>query len=343
MNPIKRLLKVKYPIIQAPMAGAQNSTLAIQVSKFGALGSLPCATLDIEEMRREIKKIKLATDHSFNLNFFCHENPNNTKNENQWRQIIEKYYQEFNVEFKISSSISRLPFNENIIPVLNEFKPIVVSFHFGLPSKEIVKELKRMNIRIMSSATTVEEALYLEENGVDIIIAQGIEAGGHRGMFLSNDISTQMGLFSLLPQIVKKVKVPVVAAGGIVDAQTVTAAFQLGASGVQCGTVFLTCQESTVKYKQLLTDVSLPTAVTNIFTGRPARSIVNRAMKEIGTISEYAPPFPKSTNYFTPLRNHLERELNFDFSQLWSGQNRTNCKLDSTSHEILQDLIQGIP
>ena len=179
--------------------------------------------------------------------------------------------------------------------MLEEFRPAVVSFHFGLPSNELLARVRRWGAKILASATTVDEARWLEARGVDAIIAQGLEAGGHRGMFLSEDLSTQVGTLALLPQVVRAVKVPVIAAGGIADARGVAAAMALGAAGVQVGTAYLLCPEastSALHRSALKGEGARHTAVTNLFTGRPARGIVNRIMRELGPINALAPSFP---------------------------------------------------
>jgi nitronate monooxygenase len=181
----------------------------------------------------------------------------------------------------------------------------------------------------MSSATTVEEAIWLESRGVDAIIAQGLEAGGHRGIFLSSDLTTQVGTFALIPQIVKAVSVPVIAAGGISTPEGVKAALALGASGVQVGTAFLLCPEaktSSIHRQTLKSEQARSTAVTNVFTGRPARAIVNRLVRDLGPMNHSAPTFPYATPMLAPVRAHSEKSGNGDFSAMWAGQNVSGCK-----------------
>jgi nitronate monooxygenase len=197
--------------------------------------------------------------------------------------------------------------------------------------------------KILSSATTVAEARWLEARGVDAIIAQGIEAGGHRGIFLSEDLSTQVGTFALLPQIVREVRVPVIAAGGIADAKGVAAAMALGAAGVQIGTAYMLCPEATtsvVHRAALKSDAARHTALTNLFSGRPARGIVNRIMKELGPISTAAPAFPLATAAIAPLRAKAESQGSGDFSPLWSGQNASGCK-EVPAGELTRELASG--
>lgn len=210
-----------------------------------------------------------------------------------------------------------------------EFRPPVVSFHFGLPSEELLARVKGWGAKILSSATTVEEALWLEARGVDAVIAQGFEAGGHRGNFLTEDLSSQVGTFALIPRIAQAVRVPVIAAGGISDARGVAAAMALGAAGVQVGTAYLLCVEATtsaVHRAALKSAAARLTALTNLFSGRPARGIMNRLMRELGPISAAAPAFPLAASAVAPLRAKAESLGSGDFSPLWAGQNTTGCK-----------------
>jgi nitronate monooxygenase len=328
---LQRLLGIELPIIQAPMAGVQGSALAIAVSNAGGLGSLPCAMLSIDAMRNELMTIKANTSKPFNVNFFCHAPPApSAEREAAWRAALAPYYKEHGIDVDtIPVGPGRVPFSSEAADVLNEFKPDVVSFHFGLPSTELLARVRAWGSKIFSSATTVEEARWLEGQGVDAIIAQGLEAGGHRGMFLSDDLTSQVGTLALVPQIVRAVKLPVIAAGGIADARSVAAAMELGAAGVQIGTAYLLCPEATtsvVHRAALKSEAARHTALTNLFTGRPARGIVNRIMKELGPISAAAPAFPLATAAIAPLRAKAESRGSGDFSPLWSGQNASGCK-----------------
>ena len=328
---LRELLGIDLPIIQAPMAGVQTGRLAVAVSKTGALGSLPCALLSLEGLRDELKSIASQTSKPLNVNFFCHTPPApDPGRETQWRETLAPYYREFGVEGDmVQPGVERSPFGDEAADVLEEFRPAVVSFHFGLPSRALIDRVRAAGCKILSSATTVDEARWLERNGADAIIAQGLEAGGHRGMFLSDDTSTQVGIFALLPQIAAAVRVPVIATGGIVDARGVAAALALGADAVQVGTAYLLCPEadtSAVHRAALAGSSARETAVTNVFTGRPARGIVNRVMRELGPMSNAAPAFPLATHALAPLRARAESQGSGDFSPLWSGQNVTGCK-----------------
>jgi nitronate monooxygenase len=328
---LQRLLGTELPIIQAPMAGVQVSALAIAVSNAGGLGSLPCAMLGPEAVKKEVAAIKAATSKPYNVNFFCHTPPvPSAEREAAWRAALSRYYREYGIDAStIPPGLGRAPFTPEALEMLEQFKPAVVSFHYGLPSADLMARIKRWGAKILSSATTVQEALWLEAHGADAIIAQGVEAGGHRGIFLSDDLSTQMGTFALVPQIARLVKVPVIAAGGIADASGVAAAMALGAAGVQVGTAYMLCPEATtsaVHRAALKSEAARETALTTLFTGRPARGIVNRVMKDLGPLNPATPEFPLATTAIAPLRAKAEAQGKGDFSPLWSGQNATGCK-----------------
>lgn len=328
---VQELFGTELPVIQAPMAGVQASALAIAVSNAGGLGSLPCAMLGLDAMRDEIAAIKAQTNKPFNVNFFCHQTPQaDAAREARWRALLTPYYKEFGIDpEKIPAGPGRGAFSAAAAEALEAFKPPVVSFHFGLPPADLLARVRAMGAKILCSATTVDEARWLEAQGVDAIIAQGVEAGGHRGIFLTDDLTTQVGTFALLPQIVRAVKVPVIAAGGIADATGVAAALALGAAAVQIGTAYLLCPEATtsaVHRAALKSEAARHTALTNVFTGRPARGIVNRIIKDLGAINPAAPAFPLATAAIAPLRAKAEAQGSGDFSPLWSGQNATGCK-----------------
>ena len=331
MSELTDLLGIELPIIQAPMAGAQASAMAIAVSNAGGLGSVPCAMLDAQGLRRELEAMKAHTGKPFNVNFFCHATPAaDAQRESRWRGALAPYYKQHGIDpAAVPTGPGRAPFSAEFAEVLEEFRPAVVSFHFGLPAADLLARVKSWRAKIFCSATTLDEARWLEAHGVDAIIAQGVEAGGHRGIFLSDDLTTQVGTFALLPQVVRAVHVPVIAAGGIADAQGVAAALALGAAAVQCGTAFLLCPEATitaVHRAALKSEAARHTALTNLFTGRPARGIVNRIIRELGPISDLPPPFPLATSAIVPLRAKAEATGSGDFSPLWSGQNATGCK-----------------
>ena len=314
------------------MAGVQLSALAVAVSQAGGLGSLPCAMLAPDEIRREVRTITAQTDKPYNVNFFCHTTPTvDEARERSWREVLAPYYREFALDPEVVPAVpARRPFDADAATVIEELRPPVVSFHFGLPAPDLLARVRATGATILSSATTVEEARWLEASGVDAIIAQGSEAGGHRGMFRSSDVTTQIGTLALVPQIVNATRVPVIAAGGIADAAGVRAALALGAVAAQVGTSYLLCPEATTSGPHraaLASDAARHTALTNVFTGRPARSIVNRAVRELGPLNPIAPPFPLAAAALMPLRAHAEQHGSGDFSPLWAGQNSSVARV----------------
>ena len=322
---ITDLFDIEIPIIQAPMAGSTDSNLAIAVSEAGGLGSLPCALLSAEKALSEINAIKQATRKPFNVNFFCHTPPiPDPEKDLAWKKYLKKYYDEAGLDDSTPiPSVNRAPFDDTMCEVIEECQPKVVSFHFGLPDQKLFNRVKATGALILSSATTVAEARWLEENGCDVIIAQGVEAGGHRGMFLTQNISTQPGTMALVPQVVDAVSIPVIAAGGIGDGRGIVASFALGAAAVQIGTAYLLTPEaitSQVHRAALKEGTEDQTALTNIFSGRPARGLMNRLMREIGPISPEAPAFPTAGGALAPLKLNAEPSDCNDFSSLWSGQ-----------------------
>ena len=327
------------------MAGVQGSALAIAVSSAGGLGSLACTMLDAAAIQKEIAAITAATRKPYNLNFFVHQEPAaDASREAAWRKVLAPYFAEHGIDpASIPAGPARRPFSAEAADVLEAFKPPVVSFHFGLPHIDLVKRIKGWGTKILSSATTVDEARWLEAHGVDAVIAQGLEAGGHRGMFQTVDLNTQAGTMALVRQIAQAVKIPVIAAGGIADAQGVRAALALGAAGVQVGTTYLLCSEATTSplhRAALKSDAARVTAITNVFTGRPARAIVNRLVREVGPINAAAPAFPLAATEIAALRAKAEPRGVTDFTSLWAGQNvRVH---DRSAAELTRELAGGI-
>ncbi len=320
------------------MAGVQDHRLAVAVCNAGGLGSLPAAMLSLDTLHSELTQLCAQTDQPYNVNFFCHTPPIPSSvsdaREAAWRAALKPYYDELGLDINnIPTGPGRTPFTHEAADVLEAFKPPVVSFHFGLPAPDLMARVRGWGSAIIASATTVSEALWLESQGVDAVIAQGLEAGGHRGHFLTSDIgfdlTQQLGTFALLPQIVQAVRVPVIAAGGIADALGVAAALSLGAAMAQVGTAYLLCPEaltSAVHRAALKSPAAAHTALTNLFTGRPARGIVNRLMQELDGINALAPAFPLATGGIAPLRAAAEKAGRGDFTPLWSGQNVSGCR-----------------
>ena len=324
-NRILNLFGIQVPIIQAPMAGSVSSEMVVAVSEAGGLGSLPCALLSAEQTRVELEAIRRQTTRPINVNFFCHTPPQvDTNRETLWRQRLLRYYLELGLDPNESvPSADRAPFDHKMCDLLMECSPEVVSFHFGLPDEKLLARVRTTGAKIVSSATSVDEARWLEDRGCDAIVAQGYEAGGHRGIFLTSDVSTQAGTIALVPQVVDSVNVPVIAAGGIADARGILAAFALGAAAVQIGTAYLLCPEAKISpvYRQALRSAQdNQTILTNVLTGRPARGVVNRIIRELGPMVDDVPEFPLAAGALGPLRSKSEIAGSGDFSPLWSGQ-----------------------
>ena len=329
MNQTEKLLKlldIELPIIQGPMAGNMKPDLAASVSNAGGLGMLPCATLSIDQMKDESAQVRSLTNRSFALSFFCHVDPGDTSaQERAWREKLAPYYKEFGVTQAPPTGTARNPFDEKYCDAVLKIAPKIAHFHFGMPKPALVKRLKDAGIVVISTGTTVAECRRVVEEGAEAVCAQGFEAGGHRGVFIAGDraIDTQVGTMALVPQVVDAVKVPVMAAGGISDARGVAAAFALGASAAWVGSAYLLTPDSKISpmHREALknaTDES--SALTTLFTGRPARGIVNRMMRDLGPMNPDSPPFPNAANPLAPLRAAAEKAGTGDFSPLWTGQ-----------------------
>lgn len=342
---LRDLLGIQHPIIQAPMAGAQNHLLAAAVCQAGGLGSIPAGMLDAQALDTELSAMQALTDRPYNVNFFCHQTPaHDPARIEAWHQLLAPYFAEFGIDpAHIPDGATRQPFDAAMAAVLERHRPALVSFHFGLPEAELLQRVRATGAKIASSATTLEEGLWLQEHGVDLVIAQGLEAGGHRGIFLGEELTTQLGTFALLPQLVAALKVPVVAAGGIADARGVAAAQALGAAGVQLGTAYLLCPESrtsALHRAALKSTRTRHTALTTLFTGRPARGIVNRIMRELGPLPKGVPDFPLAGNAISALRAKTE-SLGLDHcTPLWAGQNASGCK-EIPAAELTRELAAG--
>lgn len=336
------LFGIDHPILQAPMAGVTSPQMAIATSEAGALGAIAGAMLTLDGLRQELQMVKQGTSRPFNVNFFVHKPPAvDPARDAAWRRKLAGYYGELGVS-PDAKGPSRAAFDGAACELVVEFKPKVASFHFGLPDRTLIQRLKTAGILVIASATTVEEALLLEAEGADAVIAQGAEAGGHRGMFLADDIARQPGTMALVPQVVDAVKVPVIAAGGIGDGRGIAAALALGAAGAQIGTAFmLTPEAKTVALHRAALKKANDgsTTITNVFTGRPARGIVNRIVSELGPLSPDAPAFPLAAEATQPLRGPAEARGSTDFTPLWSGQAPTLAR-EMPAGELVKTMVR---
>ncbi len=337
---------VRYPLIQAPMAGVQGAALAAAVCEAGGLGSVPAAMLSPDALNTELQTLATLTRYPYNVNFFCHAQPlASPAVDAAWRETLRPHYLRWGLtDADIATGPGRAPFSAAMAEVLEAFRPAVVSFHFGLPGPELLARVKGLGALVMSSATTLDEGRWLQAHGADIVIAQGLEAGGHRGMFLTEDLGTQLPLDSLLAQLVAALSIPVIAAGGIAQAADVAAAMAQGAAGVQVGTAYLTCTEantSPLHRRAVQNPAGVETTLTNVFTGRPARGVCNQAVRTLGPISAVAPPFPLASAAMAPLRAKAEAAGSDDFSPLWCGQNTRGCR-STSAHDTTRRLAAGL-
>ena len=323
------LLEIEHPLVLSPMAGIGTPELAAAVCEAGGLGSIGCGPMPAELVGRTIETVRGLTRRPISVNFFCHARATaDARRERDWYDRLAPYYRELAIEQPSPApAVDIAPFGEAQCAIVEALKPEVVSFHFGLPEPALLSRVKAAGCRVLSSATTVEEALWLEARGVDAVIAQGYEAGGHRATFLSSDIDRAMashaGTLALVPQIVDVVRVPVIAAGGIADGRGIAAALALGAAAVQMGTAFLLCPETatpTLHRDALRRARGSKTVVTNLFTARPARVLPNRLTLEMGAMLPGLPDFPRAMGALGPLRAEAERRGSGDFTPMWAGQ-----------------------
>ena len=300
------------------MAGAGGVDLCVAAIEGGALGSLPCGMLSAEQVRSQGAEVRSRTKGPINLNFFCHQMPGDA-DDDAWRALLQPYYEEFAVDPDKGGAL-RLPFDAEMCAALEDLRPEAVSFHFGLPEPELLDRVKAVQSVIIGNATTVEEARWLESRGVDAIIAQGFEAGGHTGRFLDADPDEAKGLFALLPQVVDAVSVPVIAAGGIGDGRGIAAALTLGASAVQLGTAYLHAPEAAISDTHRRRLKGGRTLFTNLMTGGLARGLHGRLIDELGPIRSEAPPYPLASAALAPIRAAAEKQGELGFGPMWAGQ-----------------------
>jgi nitronate monooxygenase len=306
------LLGSRLPIVAAPMAGAGGVALAIAAICGGAVGSLPCAMLAPDEARAQAAKVRSRGAGPLNLNFFCHAMPPSA-DDGAWRALLRPYFEERGMAPGASGGPARRPFDEAMCAAVEDIRPELASFHFGLPEAALLARVRLTGAKIIGNATTIAEARWLAARGVDAIVAQGWEAGGHAGRFLGAPPEEQMGLLALVPQVADATGLPVIAAGGIADARGIAAALTLGAAAVQIGTAYLHCPESLIRPEHregLAGDAAERTVFTNLYSGALARGLPTRLTEELGAVRPEAPPFPLAGSALAPL----------GFSPMWAGQ-----------------------
>jgi len=350
MWPDTRLLDrlgIALPIVQAPMAGADSPALAAAVSEAGGLGSLAGALRTPQGLAAAVAEVRARTERPFNLNFFCHaEPPPDPARDRAWLDRLAPYYAEFGLDPPTTLAGGRAPFDAELCALVEALRPAVVSFHFGLPEAALLARVKATGAAVLASATTPEEAVWLEARGVDAVIAQGAEAGGHRGTFAEDwrGGSGMIGTLALVPQVADAVAVPVIAAGGIADGRGIAAALALGAAGVQIGTAYLFTPEAAIGavHRAALARASADEArVTNVITGRPARGLMNRLMRETGPIAAEAPAFPQASPASAPLRQAAEARGSVDFTPLWAGQAVALGRAGEPAAALTRDLAEA--
>jgi len=312
------LVGVEHPIIQAPMANVAGVDLCVAAARGGALASLPCGMLPPEAVRTQLAEVREKVVTPINLNFFCFQMPAQT-DDSEWRSVLHGYYERFGIPEPEAAAL-RLPFDETYCALIEELKPEVVSFHFGLPDVALLGRVNATGATVVGNATSVEEARWLERRGVDAIIAQGFEAGGHTGRFLGADPAEALGLFTLLPQVVDSVSVPVIAAGGIADGRGIAAALTLGASAAQLGTAYLHSPETPISAAHREKLKQGGTVFTNLMTGGLARGLRGRVVDELGPVRDEAPPYPFASAALAPIRAAAEKQGEYGFGPMWAGQ-----------------------
>ena len=312
------LVGTGHPILLAPMAGAGGVDLCVGAMAGGALGALPCGMLSPEAAIAQAAEVRSRASGPLNLNFFCHSEPPAT-DDGPWRALLAPYRAEFGVEAEGGVALRR-PFDEAMCEAVEEIRPEVASFHFGLPNEGLLARVKAAGAHVLGNATSVAEAHWLAERGADAVIAQGWEAGGHSGRFLGADPAEAMGLIALLPQVADAVDIPVIAAGGIGDGRGIAAALTLGASAVQLGTAYLHCPESLISTAHRAALAGEPTRFTNLLTGGLARGVAGRLVRELGAVRPEAPPYPLAAAALAPIRAAAEARGESGFGPMWAGQ-----------------------
>ena len=341
-NRVSNILGATYPIIQAPMAGASTPELVVSVCNAGGIGSLGAAKLSLNDLKTQCTIIRENTNRPFNVNFFAHPEPeqNNQKIENMIK-LLENFYHQLGIAPVLKATNPIPTFGKQQLEIILDQNPGIVSFHFGLPKEVYINALKEKKIKILSTATTIIEALDLEKRGADIVIAQGYEAGGHRGTYM-DDAKEQTGSISLIPQISDAISIPTIAAGGINDGRGIAAAMLLGAEGVQIGTGFLLANEASCNHiyrRALKNSNGSDTCITYGFSGRPARAIKNKYTMATHGMEKLLPNFPIPATLLQEIQAASIKERSPDYLPLWCGQS-VSLTLEMPAEKIIKKFAQ---
>lgn len=335
-------LSARFPLIQSPMAGAQDEALAIAVAQAGGVGSIPCASLTPQDAYRAATQFQMATSGPLNMNFFCHKaTERDPDKEDLWLRELSGYYTDLSLKPDYPKNQHPRALDAGMVDVVCAIKPAIASFHFGLPEIDFIDAIRKAGAKIIATATTVQEALFLQDNGCDAVIAQGQEAGGHQGVFLPNETPNRLTTSDLVARIAKAVSIPVIAAGGIADQAGIKAMMAAGASGVQVGTRFLKSPEAKITglHREILEgENDRKTVITNVFTGRPARGFVNKLVRDLGPMNPNVQTFPLAISALIPLRGATKGAE--DFVSLWAGEN-WNAGAPKPAREIVAELAQA--
>ncbi|WNS78540.1 nitronate monooxygenase [Domibacillus sp. DTU_2020_1001157_1_SI_ALB_TIR_016] len=347
-NEMTKRLNIQYPIIQAPMAGGiTTSKLVAEVSNTGGLGMIGAGYMTPLQTKKQIREIKQLTPNPFGVNLFVPNEFYVTEDQVQSaNQLLHPVRTQLNIEPADHPDIPEFSsifqsFTEQISVIIEEKVP-VCSFTFGIPSKEVIAELKQHNIILIGTATTVREAIENEKLGMDMVVVQGSEAGGHRGNFIDEHQESLIGLMSLIPQVVDHVSIPVIAAGGIMDGRGLMASICLGAKGVQMGTAFLTCVESgahKVHKEAILNAAEDQMTFTRSFSGKWARGIQNKFIADMQEHEMLVPDFPVQNQLTQMIRKTSSAQNNQDFMSLWSGQSPRLAK-NQTVGALMKEIIE---
>jgi len=343
---VTKRLSLKYPIIQAGMAGGITTPeLVAAVSNAGGLGMIGAGYMTPKDLELSIQKVKEWTDQPFGVNLFVPENPVVVQEEiERANQLLEPIRQKLGIEKKKEDPILNNSTFEEQIQIVIKNKIPVASFTFGIPPRNVIEQLKQNDIVVIGTATTVNEAIQNEDAGMDMIVVQGSEAGGHRGSFAESFDQAMIGTIALIPQVSDRVKIPVIAAGGIMDGRGVLASLILGAQAVQMGTAFVTCKESgahELHKKAILNSSEEQTAITSAFSGKPARGVNNEFIRMMKDYERELPPYPIQNNLTQTIRKEAAKQGKREWMSLWCGQN-PRLSQHVTAAELIHSVVDQV-